>query len=238
MVFAGFLVAVGCGGESLKTDKLKQTWELYSSENLNFYYPPDSPKLGRMETFASSCEEVYEHVTRVLQLDIEERFEIFLFTTDQQCDSLLGQPAGFYENGVIVMRIGQHPGGYLAMAACDHIDESSDGTFDVLEAGMYQLYSAPAVNAHTQTLAFERTNRFIPLTDLADTSVVKDQQVFYLESASFCAFLLANFGPERFKMLWSSARNFTESLERIYGADILELEAAWQAYYRQEAGRT
>ncbi len=236
-VVLGLLILSGCSGETLRTEQLKESWELYSSDNLTYYYPPDSPRLGRMESFATSCEEIFEHVTRVLAVDIEERIEIFIFTTDQQSDSLLGQPAGFYQDGTIVLRIGQHPGGYLAQAVSDHIDQTA-GSFEILEAGLFQLYAEPAVNAHARTLAYERTNRFIPLTDLADTAVVKDQKVFNLESASFCAFLLANFGPERFKMLWSSVRGFVESVERIYGVDILEFEAAWQAYYRQEAGRT
>jgi hypothetical protein len=227
----------GCGGETIDTSQIKQHWSSQSSEHFVLYFPPDSPRLSRMDNFAKECEELYAHVLRVLQVTPDEPVELFLFTTDNQSDSLIGRPAGFFDNGRIFMKIGQHPGGYIALAGCRFIDKQAQ-SFDVLKSGMYQLYAQPSVNVHVETFGFERSNRLIPLAELDDPTVEKDPAVYQTEAASLCAFLLARFGPERFKMLWRSVLNFPDSLEKIYRLQLGRFETQWRNYYHREARRT
>jgi len=238
--FVGIIMLVGisgCGGPDLDTTQLKSTWSSYATEHFVFYFPPDSPRATRIENFASECEELFSHVVRVLQIEPDESIDLFLFTTDAESDSLIGRPAGFFDEGRIFMRIGQHPGGFIALAGCRFIDKEA-ASFDVLRTGMYQLYAQPSVNVHVEAFAFERSNRLIPFTELDDPSVEKDLAVFRTESASLCAFLLARHGPERFKMLWRSVLGFTDSLEKIYRLELGKLEGQWRNYYRREARRT
>ncbi len=231
------LCAAGCGSGGIDTSRIKDNWEWYSSEHFVFYYPPNSPRLDRMDDFAETCEEICAHLCHVLQIEPDDPVDFFVFNTDVQSDSLIGRPVGFFEDDAIFMRIGQHPGGYVALAMCYFIDRNAE-SFAALKDGMYQLYSQPSVNVHSTTFGFERKNRFIPLGDLADTTFAKDPAVYYAEAASLCAFLLASYGPDRFKMLWSSTLGFGESIERIYGAKLDDFEKEWRQYYQRESGRT
>jgi hypothetical protein len=231
------LCAAGCGSGGIDTSQMKEDWESYSSEHFVFYYPPDSPRLVRMAGFVETCEEISAHLCRVLQIEPDRLVDFFVFNTDVQSDSLIGRPAGFFEGGAIFMRIGQYPGGYVARAMCYFIDRNAE-SFVVLKDGMHQLYAQPSVNVHSTTFGIERKNRFIPLGNLVDTTFAKDPAVYYAEAASLCAFLLANYGPDRFKMLWSSTLGFGESIERIYGARLDNFEKEWRQYYQRESGRT
>ena len=240
LLSAGVLVgSCGCGSERIDTSPMKATWVSYYSEHFVFYYPPDSPRGSRMAAFAADCEEIFTHVVGVLQVEPDEQIDFFVLTTDAQSDSLLGRPAGFFAPGLpaILLRIGQHPGGFVARAGCYFIDKKAT-SFEVLETGLYQLYARPSVNVHAATFGFERKNRFIPLVELANTTLANDAAVYAAEAASLCAFLLAKHGPEPFKMLWRSVLGFTESIERIYGVELGEFEKQWQEYYRRESGRT
>ncbi len=237
-VYVGLLLfSIGCGTDGMDTSYLKDNWETFTSENFVFYIPPDSPRLTRVAEFAETCEEICTHLCRVLQIELDRSIELFVFNTDVQSDSLIGRPTGFFEPPAIFIRIGQHPGGYVAQAVCHSIDEGAP-SFDILKTGMYQLYAQPGVNVHSETFAYERQQRFIPLADLADTVLVKDPSVYHAEAASFCAYLLANFGPDRFKMLWSSTLAFPESMAKIYGTDLDRFEEEWRKYYRRESTRT
>jgi len=227
----------GCGADGIDTAQLERDWESYPSEHFVLYFPLNSPRLSRMAEFAATCEEISTHVCRVLQVTPDQPIRLFMFNSDAQCDSLLGREAGFVDNGKIVMRIGQHPGGYIARAICRLIDRKAT-RLPLLEAGMFQLYAQPEVNVHAETFGFERQNRFVPLGDLADTTIEKDPAVYSAEAASFCAFLLANYGPERFKSLWSSPEGLAESITKIYGAELGNFEQEWRKYYRRETGRT
>ncbi len=237
LVSAVMICGVGCGSDGVDTSFLKSNWESYQSEHFVFYFPPNSPRISRMAEFAETCEEISAHLCRVLQIVPDRTVECYVFNSDAQSDSLLGRPAGFFEEGNIILRIGQHPGGYVAQATCHFIDKHAP-SFDVLKAGIFQLYAQPSVNVHAETFTYERQNRFIPLTDLADTTIARDPAVFSTESASFCAFLLANYGPDRFKMLWSSTLGLSESLNKIYNVELDSFEDEWQRYYRRESGRT
>jgi len=240
LLFFGLILLVGisgCGGQDLDTAQLKSQWSSFATEHFVFYFPPDSPRASRIGNFADDCEELFAHVVRVLQIEPAESIELFLFTTDKESDSLIGRPAGFFADGRIFMRIGQHPGGFIALAGCHLIDKEAV-SFEVLKTGMYQLYAQPSVNVHVEIFAFERSNRLIPLAELADPSVEQDLAVYRTESASLCAFLLARHGPERFKMLWRSVLGFSDSLEKIYRLELGRLEGQWRNYYRREARRT
>lgn len=231
------IIVLGCGGNSLDTDRLKRTWLSHASDHFVFYVPPDSPRAARIADFAVECEQLLDHVIRVLQIEPDEPIDFFLFTTDAECDSLLGRPAGFFADGQIFIRIGQQPNGYIALAGCRFVDKEAE-SFDVLKSGIYQLYAQPSVNVHVETFAFELSNRLIPLAELDDPTLEKDPAVYQTEAASFCAFLLARHGPERFKMLWRSVLSFSDSLEKIYRLELSRLENQWRNYYRREARRT
>lgn len=229
--------AAGCGSDGIDTSQIKAIWASYPTEHFVFYYPVDSPRAPRIANFSKECEEILAHVTTVLQVEPDMTIDFFVFTTDAQCDSLVGREAGFFADGQVFMRIGQHPGGLVALAACYFLDKKA-ASFDVLKAGMYQLYSHPSVNVHAETFGFERTNRFIPLKELGEAMPEKDRAVYNTEAASLCAFLLTQHGPGRFKMLWRSVLGFTESLEKIYRTEIGRLEGQWRSYYRKESQRT
>jgi len=237
LVLAVLVAAAGCGTEKIDTSQIKAAWESHYSDHFVFYFPPGSPRAAKMASFADDCEEMFTHVMRVLQVEIDEPVDFFVINTDAQGDSLFGRPPGFFADGQIFMRIGQHPGGLVALAGCYFIDKGVN-SFDVLETGMYQLYARPSVNVHAVTYGFERKSRFIPLEELADTTFPKDQAVYEAEAASLCAFLLAKHGPDRFKMLWRSVLDFTESIEKVYGTEHKKLEKQWQMYYRRESSRT
>ena len=238
VVLACVLAAVaGCGSKRIDTAKLEASWASYQSEHFTFHYPYDSPRAERITVFAAECEEILAHVMRVLQVAPDQRIGFFIFTTDAQADSVLHRSPGFFADGRLFLRIGQYPGGIIALAGCSCIDPKAP-SFPVLKAGMYQLYAQPAINVHAQTFGFERQNRFVSLAELADTTLTRDAAVYSAEAASLCAYLLAKHGPERFKMLWRSVLGFTDSLERIYRLEIGRLEGDWRAYYRREAGRT
>lgn len=229
--------AAGCGSDGIDTSRLEKNWESYPAGHFVYYYPPNSPRLGQMANFAETGGEISSHVCRVLQIEPDQPVDFFVFNSDAQSDSLIGRPAGFFEDGRIFMRIGQHPGGYIARAMCYFIDKKAR-SFDVLKDGMYQLYAQPSVNVHDATFGYERKSRYIPLGDLADITFAKDPAVYHAEAASLCAFLLANYGPDRFKMLWSSTLPFGESIEKIYAIDLDAFEEAWRQYYRRESRRT
>jgi len=227
----------GCGKDKIDTSQLKATWESYQSKHFTFYFPADSPRAARIAMLASECEDILVHVTRVLQLEPDRMIDFFAFTTDAQGDSILHRPLGFFADGQVFWRIGQPPGGMIALAGCSLIDPQAP-SFLVLKTGMYQLYAQPSINVHARTFGFERQNRFIPLTELAKADTPRDQAVYEAESASLCAYLLARYGPERFKMLWRSVLGLSDSLEKIYRLEIGRIEEDWRGYFRREAART
>ncbi len=228
---------IGCGSDEVAKTDFKATWPSATTTHLICYYPEDSPRAIRMGMFVEECEEIYSHVLRVLAVESPEPLELFLLTTDEQSDSLFGRPAGFYADGRIVMKIGQHPGGYLALAACALIDDEAE-SFAILRDGLFQLYARPNVNVHAETYGYLRNNRFVPLAELADPQYPIDPAVRQAEAGSLTAYLLARYGAERFKMLWRSVLGFTESLEKIYRKELPQLEEDWIQYFQREAQRT
>lgn len=231
------LVLSGCGSETIDTSVIKKNWQEYTTEHFRFYFPDDSPRARRMPFFSAECEEIFGHVIGVLGVQPEQAIDFFLFTTEAQGDSLIGRSCGFFAEGQIFLCIGQHPGGSIALAGCYLIDPQA-ASFDLLKTGMYELYSRVAVNIHAETFAFERKNRFIPLVELTDNTLLHDRVVYQTEAASFCAFLLTRYGADRFRALWRAERGLAESIEQVYQLKPEVFEKQWQEFYRRESTRT
>ena len=70
-------------------------------------------------------------------------------------------------------------------------------------------------------------NKFISFEKLMKNSVFKknDQANLYIQSGSFCNYLITNYGMEKFIELWKNP----DAL-KIYDKSLTELESDWKKY--------
>jgi hypothetical protein len=240
---AVFLAAglLACGGKELEVQpKVFATdWEMTESEHFRFYLPPDSPRSLRAQAaFAEACEEIHALVTRYLGIEVEEPIAVYLFTTNQDCEKATGHSSGFVEEYNIYTSIGAEIGGVIALAMCHGIDPEA-GSFVLIKEGLRTVFNERSANVHAEAQArITDEGRWYTLPEMIGGKGSADPETYKFARASFVAFLIQQYGSERFRMLWRSVLELGPSLERIYDRSLDQLDAQWMGHLAQEAKRT
>ncbi len=238
-ILTGAMMLAGCGQKQESDDPMAfaSGWYLHKTEHFALMDPPDSPRADHMHSMGEACEDIYQQLTGVLDVTIEDRIWIYRFVTAADCQEQTGHSPGTVEGHRIYTRIGAPVGGVIALAALESTTPGQQ-SFELVRDGLKEAFDNQTTNVHRESSLLRANDRWIPLSDLADTTTVSDRDAYDTEAASFVAYLIQRHGVLRFKELWRSSNGLVAALERIYGGSIEQMEEDWITHLEREANRT
>ena len=91
------------------------------------------------------------------------------------------------------------------------------------------MFDLSGQDYHASTIGYKNSGKFIPLGQLAiDTATNSNEERYQsAEAASFCAFVIAHFGPQTLRELYISPTSFDSTALQFCFVPTETLEVRW-----------
>jgi hypothetical protein len=234
MMLAAFL-SCGGGGPNIDPAKYKE-WSKSQTAHFNFYFSPtstwkDSVKVADL---TNGYERFMKEICAILEMPIPDgKIDLYIYASDRELKEMTGTE-GQFSNDHAIHWGGLYPYGYQLTKFLLEKKGIKPGQFRVMNEGVPNLLDYSGFNYHDKTNRLVNSKKFVPLAELGDNARF-DSLGFTLrraEAASFCGFIMFNYGLDRLFMLWQSSVDWKKSIETIFQMPLDEFEKAWIAFAR------
>ncbi len=234
-IFLLLMVAIilGCSGQPEEVDIFDEPrfegWKVYNYENFRILYAPGHPQEPGFEQLAAGYVRALVGVSQMLDIEVpEDTVRIIFYTGWGQGREMTGRQVPFVEDEVIHFWLPSHLGvTFMHWMLPKWVDR--DPAHEFLWHGLVSLFDYSGYNYHKMTLGYVDDGRFIKLADLAvDTTIDSNtERLQSAEAASFCAFILAWYGPDRLKTLYTSDIEFNQLVQDSLYITTDSLQTLW-----------
>lgn len=215
-------------------------WTSVTSGSVVLYFPEYHQHAAEMPGFAQGYAGAVATVTERLGVVVPvDTVRVYHYTGPGQAEAITGQSMPFgdstgvhywtgYSRGVSLMQ-------YLLPKAY-----GLKSSLPIMYHGLVALFDFAGENYHQTTLEYANDTFFIPLTRLANDTLMNSASERYqsAEAASFVGFLLGEYGPAAVRTAYVSNLPFDSTIASVCGISIDSLQSEWLAYAREAAPDT
>lgn len=209
-------------------------WTYYNHDNIRLFYPPGHPQLDRFDEIVAGYKTALAGMTKTLDTELPSDTITVLFYPDYETGTrMTGQDYQFVDGNKIHFWL---PGFYGVTLAQWFLPRWQPGPIrqQFLKHGLITLFDHSGQNYHAATLRFIEEGRFLPLLTLAlDESIDSNRERYNsTEAASFCAFVLAWYGPEVMAGMYRYQGDFETFTRGAFDLSVDSLEMLWLGVIR------
>lgn len=214
--------------ESLQVDPFAD-WSYYNHENIRIFYPPEHPHRDSFESIAAGYLTAMAGITSALKMELPTDTITILFYPDYQTGmEMTGEDYQYVDGNRFHFWL---PGYYGVTLTQWLLPRWQDGPVRhrFLRHGLITLFDHSGQDYHVATLRFIDENRFLPLSELAVDSTINSNRERYqsTEAASFCAFIMAWYGPEVLQAMYRYPEDFETFVRGAFDLSVDSLELLW-----------
>jgi hypothetical protein len=245
--------SVGAGNKAVDFDPVK--FQKLDSQHFEVSCFPDSLASKELGSIVEERELAFQKISATLGVTYSRTIRLFFFPDAASKKNATGHTGdGFaFDNNIVEVynektkvdpyhelthiiagQLGDPPAAFSEGLAV-YMSES-------LGADALKDFGSPGKTVDEATIGARSQGKIIPLeTLLTFTDIGPEEsnpEVSYPEAASLVKFLITSYGPEKFRLAYSSLKNADDpqgvdgnrqTLKRIYGASPQEIERAWLA---------
>lgn len=230
------LIVLSCGGGP-KVDPAKyKDWGKSQTAHFNFYFAPESTWKDpvKIADLTNGYERFMKEICAILEMPIPEgKIDMYIYASDQQLKDMTSAESQFSTENSIHWG-GLYPYGYQLTKFLLAKKGIKPGQFHVMNEGVPDLLDYSGFNYHDKANRLVNSRQLIPLAELGDNARFDSLgfTVRRAEAASFCGFVMYNYGLDRLFMLWQSSVDWKKSVETIFQMPLDDFEKAWLAFAR------
>ncbi|UCC43125.1 MAG: hypothetical protein JSU65_08210 [Candidatus Zixiibacteriota bacterium] len=232
-VFSGCTEEVGSPCDP-KPEGAYDDWLTYRYENFVILYPPKHPNESGLESIGTNYINCIDRVVTDLRMSPLTDCILFVYYTGYGSGrEMTGRQYPFATDTAIHFWLPSFPGPVL-MQYLLPLWVPGEPHYRFLKHGLISLYDFSGQAYHEFTVGYINKDRFIKLADLAaDTTVNSNTERHQsAEAASFCAFVMGQFGADTLKALYQSSEPFDQAVPALFGMSVEALENYWLRYVR------
>jgi hypothetical protein len=249
------IMIISCKASKVLFPELNEkdtNWQMTESIHYYIYYRPFSPASENVKNICKDLDSCFEDVLTQLQVDFHAKIYYYLYNSQEDFKSHTGSRAmGFAESefqcaaeiyAYKFIELNAHETAHViadnTMGSPDlyflieGVAVSMERAYNKDSSGKLDLYS------YTQYLIYR--NEMIPLEILANNDLFNEIRLTYnalneyFISSSFVRYLTDQYGLERFKLLYSKARedNYRQVFYEVYNISIEDFEQEWHNFLR------
>lgn len=204
-------------------------WTWYTYGRVKIFHPPGHLHLDRFKDYCQNYETSIRQISQLLAMEPPvDTLVIYYYTGFGQGRELTGHEYPYFQDGVVHFWLPSFTGPTLVDWLLPHwVAEKSQYRF--LDHGLRALFDFSGQNYHQATYNNLRDSFFVRLADLAnDPSIDSDtERVQSAEAASFCAFIIAQYGALRLKTVYQYKKPFGEMVPEVFQKPVDSLEQDW-----------
>ena len=222
---------------SLMHDPRFKNWQTFNLGRISLFYPPKHQHETSFEEIAQGYDRAVTKISQLLAIDsLPDTITVFYFTGPNQGLELTNRSRPFADSEAVYYWPAYSKGVSLTqylLKKWSHVEPTNK----FLKHGLIALFDHAGENYHKTTVEYASDTLFIPLAKLAvDGAINSDIERYQsAEAASFCAYLLARYGPSTLKTLYESPEPFLDYAPRLLQISIDSLEQDWLAFARSNA---
>jgi hypothetical protein len=242
------LVALGCAGVGLgckgqiKTapqaeptvDSRYANWITFTYQNIKIIYPPGHPQESTFTTMAAGYVRSMKRVEEILGLSpFTDTLKIYYYSGFGQGRELTGQQYPFADSNAIHFWLPSFYGPTLLQYLLPRWAPDPP-RHKFLRHGLISLFDFSGQNYHASTIGYKNAGELIPLEKLATDTATNSNEERYqsAEAASFCAFVIGEFGPHALRELYLSPASFDSSVIQTCFVPVDTLQMRWLAFVK------
>ena len=241
IVTALFLLSLGgCAKKNeietrLLDDPKYENWEFFTYKNIKIFHQPDHLQQERFPDIAEKYLFSIRTIQNILKLPpFTDTLYVVYYTGFGQGREMTGREYPFTENGVIYFWQPSYLGPTLVRYFLPRwAPEEPKHLF--LKHGLISLLDFSGQDYHEFTRRFIENGKFEPLAELAvDTVINSDLERNQSgEAASFVAFILANYGEEKLRLMYKSVMPFDRTVRDMFLMPVDTLQERWLEFVEQ-----
>jgi hypothetical protein len=237
VVLMTLLITTGCAKRGpddwLLKDPAYKGWQVVSYKNVRIYFAPGHPQTARMEATAQKYEMAIRSMSQILKLPAPtDTLKVVYYTGLGQAREMTGQTFPFADSlGVLRFWLPFAPGVPAAQLYIRKWDPISP-KHQFLWHGLVSLLDFQGEDYHATTIEYSHDTVWVPLARLAvDTTINSNNERYQsAEAASFCAYVLGNYGLDRLTGLYDSQLPFDQTVQEVLGISVDSAQVEWLMY--------
>ena len=232
LIILGLLLSCGSNEKSDKLSDKYADFERYTYGHFDIYFMPNSGWKNYKADIGKGYERFLTEICSMLEMPVpEDTIRLFIYVPSKEAEEIAGHKIPFSDDKSIHWA-GYFPYGYELTKFLLRRKGIDPGRFNVLNEGVPDLLDFSSINYHDKTNRLINSQLFTPLADLGNNEIFDTIDFSHRrsEAASFCGFLMYNYGLDRLLMLWQSKRPWKESIETIFQVPIDEFEDTWKTF--------
>ncbi len=209
----------------------------YEHGRFVFYISPESKYFSQKELIGRSYSRFLGELCDLLEMPIpEDKISLYVYSGMLECLNITGQDSPFSFKHEIHWG-GGYPYGYQLTKYLLEQKGVGQGPFQVVNEGIPHLLDFSGLNYHDKTNRLNNSDKIATLDILGDNEQFEelgfsDRRAM---SASFCGYLMYNFGLQRLLMLKESSAEWQRSIETIFQLPLSDLKNGWMIFARNQS---
>jgi len=219
----------------LLNDPIYENWGFFTYQNIKIFHQPNHLQQERFPDISEKYLYSIRTIHSILKLPLfMDTLYVVYFTGFGQGREMTGREYPFAEDSVIYF---WQPS-FLGPTLMQYILPRwvpGDPKHVFLKHGLIALLDFSGQNYHEFTKRFIKNDKFVPLGELAvDTAINSDVERYQsAEAASFVAYILADYGEDRLKMMYKSVLPFNRMVQDLFMMPVDTLQERWLDFLEQ-----
>jgi hypothetical protein len=245
LLFVGVIMILGCSKKEERsgTSELKPpdpttgireadfVWGKEIGPNVTFYYQPTDSLRRIANLLKSRVVTIYHSIDTMLCFHQLEPIEYYCYESPEALKKYTSRDTTFVLGNRFYYGFGSAFGGEIAKYLMDKLP-GGPSRFAFIRDGLPLLLDYSGRNYH------HATNNFIQNKSLLGMQILTDDQAFEkeqgmqksVEAASLCAYIMYQYGYEKFMQLYHSQKDFPIAIKEVLGLDTKTLTTDWEAF--------
>lgn len=216
------------------SDNRFANWKTYPSQNIKIMYPAGHPQESTLGDMVNAYQYLFRKLNETLGMPpVTDTITVYYYTGYGQGRELTGQEYPFADSSGIHFWLPSFYGPTMVQYLLPRwAPEPPRQKF--LKHGLISLFDLSGQKYHETTIGYKNTGYFISLDSLSrDTSTNSTTERYQSgEAASFCAFIIGQYGPETLRELYLCPQSFDACVRQTMMMSVDTLESMWMSYVR------
>ena len=207
-------------------------WTWYSIGRVKIFHPPEHLHLNQFKSYCDNYEASIRQVAKLLAMEPPtDTLIIYYYTGFGQGREFTGREYPFLQDSIIHFWLPSFTGPTLVDWMLPKWVPAPPA-YPFLRHGLRALFDFSGQNYHQATYNNLRDRVFVRLRDLpSDPSMDSNtERVQTAEAASFCAFVIAQYGALRLKTIYQYKKPFDEMVPEVFQKPLDSLEQDWLTF--------
>ncbi|MEE9441524.1 MAG: hypothetical protein V3V99_02510 [candidate division Zixibacteria bacterium] len=214
-----------------------QDWAIKGHGHFIFHISPKSRWTAKYKEISEGYEKFLREICVLLEMPIpNDTIHMYIYNPGKEAKEITGRETPWSNNTEIHWG-DKYPYGYELTKFLLRKKGIKDGKFKAMNEGVPFLLDFSSKNYHDKTNRRFNSGTLVSLSGLGDNNKLDslDFATRRAESASFCGFIMFNYGLDRLFMIHQTSADWKDAIETIFQMPIERFEQLWLDFARENS---